>query len=269
MKTKTPKFKKKGTSETLNSNITSISTPEPSERAIGTDSTTNEKTNMTSGEIRKSIAWYEGSDGKIIWERMRGSSKDALREFIVRPEVWDGLKIQKPGDQPGQEIPSRDILNSDVLSRAYDFIGKFEAFLAKRVTGCSDEIAEKVFIFDEEEKSALVPATVKLINKYGPNWMSAYNEEIEFCIVILSIHMNKIFMLRVLLERDRRAQLTNVPKPTPISQPIVVPERMEPEEPELQVGADKKTDEGKQDSGTMPVSVESLEHQEASEPQPA
>jgi hypothetical protein len=179
------------------------------------------------GPERKTVAWYE-EDGKIDWSRMRSASQDTLREFLQRPDVWEGLKIEKKA-----EIPSRELIKSDTVAAAYELLGKIEVFLAQRATGCSQELAEKVCLFDEEDERMLVPATVKLINKRGPDWFALWNEEVEFGFLFLSIQMQKIFILKKLAKKETQARRDNAPAPAPV---LLIPKKppveTEPEEPE-------------------------------------
>lgn len=165
---------------------------------------------------RRSIAWYE-KDGKIQWDKMRKSTQEALREFLARPDVWKELEVARP------EKPPRTIVGEPLVAQAYNLLGRFESFLAQRLTGCSQEQADKIMLFDEEEKAMLVPVTVRLINKRGPDWLAEWNEEIEFGIAFLSIQMGKMVALRVIVEREARRRRENVPPPTPILVPDAPP----------------------------------------------
>jgi hypothetical protein len=139
----------------------------------------------------------------------------------------------------------------------------------QRATGCSDEIASKVWVFDEEEKAALIPPTAAMLAKHGPSWLSTFDVEIEFCVIFFSLQMSKFMMMKTLLERERKNNRSNLPQPTPISQPIFTPESPSgPEEPELATGVSSKNDAEKPASDTIAPSVESLEEMDASNPPP-
>jgi hypothetical protein len=210
---------------------------------------------------QKSFRWYE-KDGRIQWDGMRDATKEALREFVQRPDLWEGLEIKKP-EEAGGTLEPRKIVGDELVSRAYDFLGRFEQFVAKRYTGCSDEIAEKVFAFDEEEKAALVPVTVRLINKWGPDWLAKFNDEVEFAITLLSIQMSKMAMLRTFMERERRMKAQNVPAPV-----LLRPEK--PEEAPTAPATVKAEPERKAETAEPVADVaevnpsHSLEHEDAS-----
>jgi hypothetical protein len=276
MKTRTKMGQKKSTSATVGTpeisqeNLFTISGEERNFSKIETPKSSkpeNDNSSVT-GAIRKSIAWYESDDGKIVWERMRETSKDALRDFLKKPEVWDGLKIEKP-TLTAQGTPStKPLVSGEVISRAYDFLGKFESFLFQRATKCSDEIASKVWVFDDEEKAALIPATAAILAKHGPEWLSGFDVEIEFCVIFFSLQMSKFMTMKTLLERERKNGKGNRPPVIPISQPMFVPEVPVPEEPELHSGNISKNAAEKSARDTGSADVESLEERDAGNPPP-
>jgi hypothetical protein len=157
------------------------------------------------GEERKSVAWYE-KDGKILWDRMRPSTRDALKEFLERDDVIKALEVKRP------EGPPKKLVGESLVARGYKLTGTVESFIAQKSLKAPKEIADKVMLFDDEELEVVVPPTVRLLNRYGADWIETYGDWVELGIGLTSIQLSKFAMLRALLDREER-KAKNAPAP--------------------------------------------------------
>lgn len=220
MRTKTSKTRKlnpETIGTTLQNKVDDM--PQPATPNISEEST-EPIGKATSGEERKSIAWYE-RDGKIIWDRMRPATREQFKEIVSRPEVLKALEVKRP------EAPVKNLVSDELVKGGYDLLGRLESFLAQRATGASKELADKAMCFDEEDLNTLVSPTVRLINKRGPDWLQRWNEEAEFGIAFTSVQLSKFAMLRAIVNKDAKAKRNAPTKPDIIYEP----QRPEPETP--------------------------------------
>jgi hypothetical protein len=220
MKTKKPKDSNKATPIFSEKELSKMDTPQDTSQA--TPPVTDSKPTPTGG-VRRSIAWYEDDKGKIDLDKMQERTRTAFKEFLSRPDVWKTFDVEKPAG--AQKV----LVGKDLVERVYEFMGQGIAFMAAR-SGVTKEQAEMIFVYDREELDALVPVTVRLINKRGPDWLTQWNEEIEFGITFISIQVSKFFMLRALIINMEKQKKKNAPPPPPTS--ILVPDKPEMESTE-------------------------------------
>lgn len=236
MKTKT----KKSTSKTTPINDKTI-TPTTIDRGTIEQANLPPAVEVLQGEERKSVAWYE-KDGKILWERMRPSTREALKEFLQRDDVLKALEVKRPEVQ-------KKLVGESLVERTYKLVGKVESFVAQKSLKAPKEIADTAMCFDEDELNVVVPPTVRLLNKYGAEWIESYGDWLELGIGLTSIQVSKFAMLRALLDREEKKAK---------NRPEVVEIRQEkPLDKELEKKPEPKED------GTSQVNVETLEEQEA------
>lgn len=207
------------------------------------------------GEERKSVAWYE-RDGKILWERMRPSTREALKEFLERDDVVKALEVKRP------EAPPKKLVGESLVTRGYRLVGQAESFIAQKSLKAPKDIADLAMLFDDEELEVVVPPTVRLLNQYGAEWVEKWGDWVELGVSLTTIQLSKFAMLKSLLDKEER-KAKNRPEVVEIRRedPAPTPEKMKSEAVDVaqpETVEEKKADPTSQDVG-------SLEEQEASE----
>lgn len=204
------------------------------------------------GEERRAFAFFE-KDGKVLWERMRPSTKEQLKEFFNRKDVIDNLNL-KPKEGTAS---TRNILSPETVKKIYMFLGWLQSMLGRMATKLPKDVVDKIMLFDDEELNMVVMPSVKMINKYGPDWLSGYNEDCEFLGAVISVIVSKIFLLRKTAVDYYRQQDSNAPPQ---------PTRIKPD-PAKDIHVAAVAPDPNQSTGT-PTAENDLETQDASEDNP-
>ena len=121
--------------------------------------------------------------GRIAWDRMRPETTRKLREAIG--DI--GPKSGPAAAAKGESFPPA------LCEVVYDSLGMLLVGLARR-GGYSQEQAG-VLVFSADEKRALVPATIKVLDKYDAS-LGKYQEEIMLGILLTTIVSGKLTLLK-------------------------------------------------------------------------
>lgn len=137
--------------------------------------------------VRLSVQLDE--QGRIAWARMRPETRaklqDALKGDTVVPFVPSG-----PVAVPGPSVETFPPALAEVL---YDSLSMLLMGLARRGGYTQDEAA--VLMFAPQEKQALVPPTLAVLNKYNAS-LGKYQEEIILGTLLTTIISGKIALLK-------------------------------------------------------------------------
>lgn len=121
--------------------------------------------------------------GRIAWERMRADTRDKLTAAIK-------ASYTPSAAASGTVVESFPPAMAEVI---YDSLSMLMIGLAKR-GGYTSEQAN-VLVFNTQEKNALVPATIKVLDKYNTS-LGKYQEEIMLGVLLVTITSGKIALLK-------------------------------------------------------------------------
>jgi hypothetical protein len=134
------------------------------------------------------VSFAIGPDGKPIVDRMRSSTREALRAAYS-----DESFLQSIGVRSGEDADDA-FLMSIISGGALDLASVLMIMTARRA-GYAIEHA-KILAFTPAEKQTLVPPASKVIKKYIPSISGKYKDEIMLAIALANVIGAKIVLLR-------------------------------------------------------------------------
>lgn len=124
-------------------------------------------------------------DGGIAWERMRPDTVAKLRNAM--------FKSMPAQSTSAPSMPVVESIPPELCEVMYDSLSMLLIGLARR-GGHTQEQAQ-VLTFSDHEKKALVPATVKVLDKYNAS-LGKYAEEITLGVLLVTITSGKLAALK-------------------------------------------------------------------------
>lgn len=131
-------------------------------------------------------------DGTIDAERLRSSSREALRKAFSDPSLPSALGIASASTNSSTSEDAA--IMQQIASGLYDGVSALSIALARRA-GFSIEQA-RVLVFTPDEKTVLAEPTARVINKYFPDFGGKYRDELMLAFLLTNIMGAKIMMLR-------------------------------------------------------------------------
>jgi hypothetical protein len=162
---------------------------------------------------RVSINWYVTEDGKIDTSRMRESMKQRIREVLPELSSEFGEKEQAQAAEAIEVIPEAWV------STFYDVFGSFEALVFGKLLKVDQDIASRIFSYSEAEKEKLVPPTARIINKYAPDWLLRYKDEIALGMLIVMMTSAKIAAAKMMANVQEKMRTAKSPVPSADAKP--------------------------------------------------
>jgi hypothetical protein len=152
---------------------------------------------------RKVIAYFVNDNGEIAWDRMRGATKDELREFVKRPDTRKNLGIEAESDSLGRK-PGEPEFAEDEANALFDLLQSIERIAASRFYKVPVEITSQAFTFTADHRKKLGPVYIRLMNKWGPLALKKWKDEIGAAILTLSVVNAQIQVMHILEEKRKR-----------------------------------------------------------------
>lgn len=138
-----------------------------------------------------------GKDGKIDWDSMRSGTKEKVKLLM------GGTTEATPAPAPAPKI---EVFDPAWTGTLFDTIGKIEAFAATKMYKMSPEIADRCFTFTTAEKDKLSGPTAKVINKYAPEWLEKFKDEIALAMLFVTMTAVKFQMAAMLMKTQGAAE---------------------------------------------------------------
>jgi len=160
------------------------------------------------GQDRISINWYVKSDGTMDIDRMRDSMKNRIKEVLPNLVKEFGTKEANTLVEAVQLIPP------EWVSTFYDVFGSLEALAFAKILDIDSDTAKTVFKYSALEKEQLVPPTVRIVNKYAPDWLIKYKDEIALAMLLVMMTTTKVAAAKMIFEMKKKtegASHSNVP----------------------------------------------------------
>jgi hypothetical protein len=149
-------------------------------------------------------------DGSIDWDTMRESTKEKVKQMIRSSGI------------PGNGVQAEaQMFNPQMVSGMYDMLGAIEATVAQRFGKIPPHIAKQVFTYTSAEKQSLEGPTIRVLNKYIPDWMIKYQDEIALASTLIALTTAKV-NAAITLAKISQAQSVEMPKKEEVD-PNIVP----------------------------------------------
>lgn len=147
--------------------------------------------------------------GSIAWDRMRPETRDKLRAALQSPGGANVVPFERPAAGPAATSePGAQSIPPELCEVLYDSLSALMMGLARRQGYTVEQVP--VLAFTPQEKNALVPATVKVLDKYGAS-LGKYQEEIVLGTLLTTIITGKLSLLR------KTAEVRPFPAAPPVS----------------------------------------------------
>lgn len=148
---------------------------------------------------RFQLSFDLNEDGSPDLTSMRGRTKEKVQAFFSDPKFAAAFGAKPAGPAsidffpqgPGEKYPA-------MIGSLYNMVGMIEAMAVQNIWKVPAPVAVRVFTYTEQEKEALAPPTVKVLNKYAPAWLIKYQDEIALANILLTITAMKIQTARAL-----------------------------------------------------------------------
>jgi hypothetical protein len=181
---------------------TTILDPEAADRDVQMDPATQSPAQSNGYKPGSKLQVSLKDDGSIDWEAMRDSTREKVKQaFRSTPGLNDGPAAQPP----------IQMFNPAMVSGMYDMLGSIEATVAERFGKIPQPIAQRVFAYTPAEKEMLAGPTARVLNKYIPDWMIKYQDEIALASTLIAITNAKV-NAAITLARMSQANITEIPK---------------------------------------------------------
>jgi hypothetical protein len=130
-------------------------------------------------------------------KKRRGRKKKVFtpenNQTVPQPELPQESEKQ-------EQIPPRQeaqpqvvvVLSPESCTAIYTIMGKLLAAGVSKFKDVPAEIASRAMEFTEEEKKVLGPQTAKVLNKYAPQWLMKYADELMLITLISGSVMGKL-----------------------------------------------------------------------------
>lgn len=169
----------------------------PSDSAV-----TEEKVNRLSFPIDE--------NGNPQWDKMQAKTREKVKALM--------------GERNAAPVAEKtiEVFDPAWTSSLYDIIGKVESFAAQKMYKFPPDIAEMAFTYSPAEKEKLAGPTAKVINKYAPEWLEKFKDEIALAGLFVTITAIKFQMASMLIAQSQKAGALKPQAPTSNSAPKTV-----------------------------------------------
>jgi hypothetical protein len=145
--------------------------------------------------------------------RMEAAAKAAgkpVEEFIKTPEAQKILETPpppkpEPEPEPQPEPKVELFIQPEAVDGFYDIFGRVVTWAAVRFKDVPQDIAAEAFPFTPADKDILRKPTAKVLNKYAPEWLMKYQDEIALTLMLVTVINAKIRLCNT-LAASRAAQ---------------------------------------------------------------
>ncbi len=152
---------------------------------------------------RVTIGYIVDASGKIQFDRMRGKTKEQLKELLENPEVQKALGVS--GSQRGGESS----FNTGFCVQLYDGLGMIMCALGSKM-GIDEESAE-LLKYDASEKEMLAEPTAKILAKHSPEWLNRIQDEVALLFLLSTITYGKFEKAKELAAFKKAKNVTPAP----------------------------------------------------------
>lgn len=159
------------------------------------------------------LSFAVDSQGNVLWDRMRGKTKEQLKDILTKPETAKALGITQ--EQASQAV---EVFDPAWTGSLYDSLGKIEAMVAGGMLKLSPEVTERVFTYSTMEKEKLAGPTAKVINKYAAVWMVQFKDEIALAFLLVTMTLMKVQIAKTLaatMNVNQSREVTQAPASAP------------------------------------------------------
>lgn len=132
--------------------------------------------------------------GAIAWDRMRPDTRAKLKNALHNDSRLDADVSGIPGGPGPAPAVHAEHFPPELCEVVYDSLSMLLVGLARSRGGYTAEQAA-VLAFNSQEKAALVPATIKVLDKYDTS-LGKYQEEIILGVLLSTILSGKLALLR-------------------------------------------------------------------------
>lgn len=168
--------------------------------------------NRVANMVKMPRASWALSGGKVagsaagVQEKTKAQISEVLQRTIDDPELVKdfGLKMPTPAVAPGAAGPvapaAPELDARDLATLACDFLSRGSVMLARRA-GFSERVAA-LAAWDASERAPLIGPAARVINKYLPEDLGKWAEEIELVTKCIALVVAKIQLLREAAARE-------------------------------------------------------------------
>lgn len=149
---------------------------------------------------RVTIGYIVDASGKIQLDRMRGKTKEQLKELLENSDLQRELGIS------GSVRSSESAFNVGFCSQLYDGLGMIMSALGGKM-GIDEESAE-LLKYNDTEKEMLAEPTAKILAKHSPEWINKVQDEIALCFLLSTITYSKFEKAKELAAFKRAKNVT-------------------------------------------------------------
>lgn len=140
---------------------------------------------------RFQLSFDLNADGLPDLSTMREGTKKKVQDFFADPRM-----AQAFGSRPAG--PAVEVFHPAIISGMYDILGAVEVMAFGKMLKIPEPVAKQVFTYSPAEKDALGPPTIRVLNKYVPDWMLKYQDEFALFSLLTALTISKINAARAL-----------------------------------------------------------------------
>jgi hypothetical protein len=182
-------------------------------KPFSADEVLSENATKISEEIssdRKAI-FYTEKNGEIVWDEMRPSAKESLRDFYMRNDVRKNLGITEE-----KSVEDSSEFGKDEADGLLDLLQPVLAIGASKVYNVSYDITSKAYVFDDAQRKKINPRLIRLLNKWGPSIFKQYKDEIGCGVVLISAVAAQTKMMKFMdAQEKKKKQVVTMPQSAP------------------------------------------------------
>lgn len=132
--------------------------------------------------------------GRIHWPEVRG--EDKLRAAIAaEPDA-----AQRLGLVADKEAPAAEVVTAEHARALYAAVNDILQFTISRQTNFPRPELAHVIGYTEAEYEAMCPLTARILNRYLPARMAAYQDLMLLGVTLYEVHQRKFLQLREYIE---------------------------------------------------------------------
>ena len=165
--------------------------------------------NATTSSLKKRISVPLTEDGKVDLASMRPTTQASLKAALA------GVGLSSGTSDPGEakeRLETRKANYEIVVGPIYAVLGALESLIAAQRLKLPYDEAHAILQYSEADVAILTDPTATVLAKRLPESF-AWAEETALALILLSIHQEKMALLKDASERAKTAaQMTHVPR---------------------------------------------------------